>query len=99
MLRLLHKNDANVVDGDDDDDDEKGPYFIPTSLPRGESRPGYLPARLWVLMTLMARAFTVEPKYDCGDMFAGKCAISKAFIRQGLKACALDIALDGRDDP
>ena len=95
MLRLLPKSDANT----DDDDDEPTPYFIPTSLPQGPSRPGYLPARLWVLMELMSRAFRMGNQYDCGDMFSGKCSISKAFIRQGLKACALDIALDGRDDP
>ncbi|OLQ15727.1 hypothetical protein AK812_SmicGene122 [Symbiodinium microadriaticum] len=35
--------------------------------------------------------------YDVADLFAGHRAISKAFKRDGLKAIALDIALDGRD--
>lgn len=79
-------------------DANDGPNFIPTSLPRGPSFFGYLPCRLWVIMQLMSMAFRMDPKHDCADMFAGKCSISKPYIRRGLTACALDIALDGGDD-
>ena len=38
-----------------------------------------------------------EP-YACCDFFAGKCAISRAFRTRSYPACALDIALDERDE-
>ena len=40
-----------------------------------------------------------EDKYDCLDLFAGKCAISKAYKRKGYTYAVLDFALDRRDEP
>lgn len=49
---------------------------------------------------LLQRAFVPpEDKYDCLDLFAGKCAISKAYKRKGYTYAVLDFALDRRDEP
>lgn len=82
----------------DDDDDRDGPYFIPSRLPSTPVNRGYLPVRLWALILLMQRAFPSAPTFDVGDWFCGKKAISKAWVRKGLKACPLDLALDSNDD-
>lgn len=83
----------------EDDDQGDRPYFIPSKLPRGPANPGYLPVRLWVIITLMMR--TMEPvgtPFDVADLFAGKKAISKACMSKGYNACALDLELDERDE-
>lgn len=81
------------------DDDQDGPYFIPRRLPKGEPCPGHLPAKLWVIIQLLEHAFIMHRSFECADLFAGKCAVSKAYKRKGRKACVLDIELDPRDEP
>lgn len=87
---------------DDDADDDRGPrYFFPSRLPRGRPNAGYLPVRLFIIMMLMQRAFAPSEGGEimCADFFAGKCAISKAYVRKGYKAVAMDICLDPKDEP
>ena len=79
----------------DDEDDE--PFYIPKRMPQGKRHPGFLPIRLFCIMTLMEKAFTGSLEYDCLDLFAGQRAISKAFVKEGYHSCALDIAIDRRD--
>ena len=81
--------------GKDDSDD--GPYFIPR-MPRGPAQPGYIPARLWCIVLLMERVFKPMRPFSVSDCFAGKCAISKAFLRNNMRAAALDFELDERDE-
>lgn len=81
--------------GKDDSDD--GPYFIPR-MPKGPTHRGYIPARLWCIVSLMLRVFKPMRPFSVADCFAGKCAISKAFIRNNMRAAALDFELDQRDD-
>lgn len=50
-----------------------------------------------MLMAVMQQAFHGSSSYDCLDMFAGRCAVSKAYVAKGYNACALDIELDARD--
>lgn len=52
-------------------------------------------------MTLMERAFAppVGGPMQCSDFFAGECAISKAYVRKGYNAVAMDVCLDPKDDP
>eukprot|EP00435_Cladocopium_sp_Y103_P055403 s261_g18.t1 len=78
-------------------DDDDGPYFIPR-MPKGAAHPGYIPARLWCIISLMLRAFKPMRPFSVADCFAGKCAISKAYIRNNMRAAALDFELDQRDD-
>ena len=73
-------------------------WTIPTSLPKGIAHPGYLPVRLFMLMEIMTRAFEWHGSYSNVDLFAGQRSISKAYAAKGLGCCALDIALDPRDD-
>lgn len=81
--------------GKDDSDD--GPYFIPR-MPKGPTHRGYIPARLWCIVSLMLRVFKPMRPFSVADCFAGKCAISKAFIRNNMRAAALDFELDQRDE-
>ena len=78
-------------------DDDCGPYFIPQRV-RGPRNPGCIPFCLWAIIVLMQRAF-VQPAalYDCADLFAGQCAVSKAYKAQNMMACALDTEIDPRD--
>ena len=46
----------------------------------------------------MLQAFNPMRPFSVADCFAGKCAISKAFIRKNMRAAALDFELDQRDD-
>ncbi len=73
-------------------------WTIPRAMPKGECRPGFLPVRLCMLMEVMLHAFNFHGGFECVDLFAGRCAISKAYVAKGLRACALDICLDPQDD-
>lgn len=73
-------------------------WAIPMTIPKGEHRPGFVPIRLFMLMLVMMKAFEFHGSYDCIDLFAGRRAVSKAYVAKGLKSCALDIAIDCRDD-
>lgn len=73
-------------------------WTLSRAMPKGESRPGFLLVRLCMLMEVMLHAFNFHGGFECIDLFAGKCAISKAYVAKGLRACALDILLDARDD-
>lgn len=73
-------------------------WTLPRAMPKGESRPGFLPVRLCMLMEVMLHAFNFHGGFECIDLFAGKCAISKAYVAKGLRACALDILIDPEDD-
>ena len=85
-LRLSEKKRCNPM------------WTLPRAMPKGESRPGFLPVRLCMLMEVMLHAFNFHGGYECIDLFAGKCAISKAYAAKGLRACALDFLLDAQDD-
>lgn len=65
----------------------------------GPIRTGYVPYKLFVIMQLMNLVFQppAEPYVNL-DMFAGQCAISRAFQARGYRTCSLDIAIDERDD-
>ena len=49
-------------------------------------------------MQLLATAFVPMPELSCVDCFAGKRAISRAFVGAGERAVALDILLTPKDD-
>ena len=65
---------------------------------KGPSRPGCLPYRIWVMMQLLAVAFAPLPELACTDLFAGKRALSRAFVGHGEPAVALDILLTPDDE-
>lgn len=71
--------------------------FIPRRLPSAPRHSGFLPAKLFVLLQLMERAFKPTP-FDVADMFAGRCAISKAYKAANMDAVALDIVLNPLDE-
>lgn len=50
-----------------------------------------------MIMSLMEKAFIKAAEYDVIDMFAGKCAVSRAFRAKGFSTAALDVELDDRD--
>ena len=79
-----------------DEDDDEHPFFIPR-MPKGASNPGHLPVRMWAIIMLLESVFTVHRQFDVADLFAGKCAVSKAYLRKGLSSVALDFSLDPRD--
>ena len=81
-----------------DGDDEEHPFFIPRP-PKGASNPGHLPVRMWAIIMLLESVFKVHRNFDVADLFAGKCAVSKAYLRKGLSPVALDFSLDPRDVP
>lgn len=52
-----------------------------------------------VMITQLHEAFEFHGEdFQCLDLFAGKRAVSKAYSRKKMKSCALDIAIDPRDD-
>lgn len=69
-----------------------------TPSTKGPARPGRLPFRLLCIMQLLATAFVPMPELSCVDCFAGKRAISRAFVGAGERAVALDILLTPKDD-
>lgn len=76
-----------------------GPVFLPKPPGDGPHHPGYVPIRLMILMNLMAEAFLPPgDEFDNVDLFAGRRAIAKAYRYKSLKATAMDIILDVRDD-
>ena len=66
--------------------------------PKGPSHPGHLPVRLYMIIQLLQRAFVAPALYDCCDFFAGRMAVSKAYVARGFRACALDMCIDPNDD-
>lgn len=51
------------------------------------------------MITQLHEAFEFHGEdFQCLDLFAGKRAVSKAYSRKKMKSCALDIAIDPRDD-
>lgn len=45
-----------------------------------------------------SKAFQFHGQFENVDMFAGRRAISKAYVRKNKRATALDILIDNRDD-
>lgn len=50
------------------------------------------------MMQLLAVAFAPLPELACTDLFAGKRALSRAFVGHGEPAVALDILLTPDDE-
>ena len=96
FLCFLRRPRQNHVDDDDDVEMIPRPLFHP-----GPHHPGYIPVRFWLIVDTLLRFYrgSIVPDLRNVDAFAGKAAISKAFLRQNMPSVALDLQLDERDVP